>query len=61
MTHFRLMVFHNDGVMTGEKCVRALERNDQKDHFGCNVEDGLGKEQLRTKAERPVRKLGQQS
>lgn len=41
--------------------MRALERNDQKDHFGCNVEDGLGKEQLRTKAERPVRKLGQQS
>lgn len=65
MTHFRLVVFHNDegsgdrGEMC--KCTRAIERNDQKDHFGCNVEDGLGKEQLRTKAERPVRKLGQQS
>lgn len=38
-----------------------LERNDQKGHFGCNVEDGLGKEELRTEAERPVRKLRQQS
>lgn len=64
MIFFRLVVFHNDEGRSdgGEMCVRtrAPERNDQKDHFGCNV-DGLGKEELRTKAERPVRKLGLQS
>lgn len=42
-------------------CALMLERNDQKGHFGCNVEDRLGKEELRTEAERPVRKLRQQS
>lgn len=41
-------------------CVRmcTCARSGQKDHFGCNVEDGLGKQEMRTEA---VRKPGQQS